>query len=100
MTGGSRGRQVYFHQGVAPEKHRDEKIRRQIGDFLDEIVRHIGSADELFIMGPGQARTELATLIEGEHLFSNCRVVVEPADKLTEGQIVAQVRKHFKGGVG
>lgn len=96
MTGGSRGREAYFHQGVAPEKHRDEKIRHQITAYLTRVIDQIGSADEMLIMGPGQARTELAGLAQERGLGGSTGVLVEAADKMTRRQIVARVRAHFK----
>ena len=61
--------------------------KRLIGRLLD--------ADELFIFGPGESKTELKKAFEKQKELRGKIIAVEPADKMTERQIVAKVRQQF-----
>jgi len=61
--------------------------------YYDAVIADLHGADAILILGPGVAKLELKKRIEEKKGGS---VVVEPADKMTEHQIVAKVREHFK----
>jgi len=80
----------------AGEDTRDRRFTNHLNQFLQKVIEQIRAADAIFIFGPGEAKGELVKRLESENLGG--RVVrVEPADKLTEGQIAAKVREHFAG---
>jgi hypothetical protein len=58
----------------------------------------VSSAQRLLIFGPGEARLHLHKRL-GSELASTCDIHVEPADKMTDRQIAAHVREHFKKSV-
>jgi hypothetical protein len=59
----------------------------------------IREADAILILGPGEAKSELKTRLESEAL-GGCIAGIETADKLTERQLAAKVRKHFSQSGG
>jgi len=60
---------------------------------LDEILR---SAQEIFLFGPGQAKKELATLIEQDKAFRGRLKGIENVDKkMTRRQMMARAREFF-----
>ena len=62
--------------------------------MYNAVLSAISGVESLFILGPGEAKKELAKHIESKRL-RNMLVEIETSDKLTEPQLVAKVRKHF-----
>ena len=77
------------------ERRFEERSRQQLDQYYDEVIEQLGDAEALFILGPGEAKTQLRERLS--HLTARPRptVEVETADRLTEPQIVAKVEKHF-----
>jgi hypothetical protein len=42
--------------------------------------------EEVILFGPTEAKNELANLMKENHLFDKLKIVVKPADKLTESE--------------
>lgn len=76
------------------EDHRDQKITEHLHKYYDGIVAAIRQADAILILGPGEAKLELEKRLEHEELKGHI-AGIEAADKLTEPQIVARVRRYF-----
>ena len=53
-------------------------------------------ADKILIFGPGEAKIELEKELKKSKELSLKIVGVEPADKMTEKQIAAKVKKVFR----
>jgi len=71
---------------AAPDKH-----------FLEEIANALNDAGEILIIGPANAKTELAKHLREKHPAIGQRIVaVEAADHPTDRQIVAYAKQHFK----
>jgi hypothetical protein len=78
----------------------DIRLRELTGNlnrYYDEVVEFIQGAGAIQIFGPGEAKGELNKRLE-KHNYAGKISGVEPADKMTEPQIVAKVRDHFLGG--
>ncbi len=82
-------------RGAAGEKHYEARHEQQLDRFYDDVIGRIGTPDALLIIGPGEARLELAARLAQTAALPACTVDVEPADRLTEPQIVARVKTHF-----
>ena len=93
LSGGSRSRTPYGPQDVASEKTIDERRKHGLHGYYQEIMRAIGDAKKILIFGPGEAKIELEKEMRKSKALSAKIVGVEPADKMTEKQIVAKVRK-------
>jgi len=48
----------YSHQNVVAEDHRQRKYATQTNEYFEKIYRRIRSADELVLIGPGEARKQ------------------------------------------
>jgi len=69
--------------------------RHQVQNYLDKIISQIDADTEFFyIIGPSKAKNQLEKELKRHKTFSKKPIVVEPADTMTQRQIVAQV-KHF-----
>ncbi|MBI1279818.1 MAG: hypothetical protein GC179_16945 [Anaerolineaceae bacterium] len=73
------------------ERHTQEMVNH----YYSEVTSHIKDATDLYIMGPGQAKTEFQKYVEAQKLPAAI-LRVEPADKLTDAQIAARVRQSFE----
>ena len=77
------------------EDQRDRQFASHLNKYYDEVIAHLHVADAIFIMGPGEAKGELKKRLvakgQGERI-----VAVETVDKLTDHQIEAKVREHFR----
>lgn len=62
--------------------------------YYDAVVSCIREAEFLLILGPGEAKGELKKRLEKDNLSGHL-VASEPTGKMTDPQIVAQVRDHF-----
>jgi stalled ribosome rescue protein Dom34 len=73
---------------------RQRELTGHLNSYYDEVISCIRDAESILIFGPGEAKGEIKKRLEKDNLGG--RVVgVEPADKMTDPQIVAQVREHF-----
>ena len=77
------------------EKKYEERHRRSLGRYYDEVINHLGEPEALFIFGPGEAKLELQERLVRSAAPSPPVVEIETADKLTDPQIVAKVKDHF-----
>ena len=79
---------------LAENKH-ERHTQEMVNNYYGEVVSHLKDATDLYIMGPGQAKTEFQKYIETQNLPAAV-LRVEPADKLTDAQIAARVRQSFE----
>jgi len=81
------------------EIRRDRQDRRfddYLSKYYDEVIACLRDAASILIFGPGEAKGELQKQLEDQALGERI-IGMETTDKLTEGQIVAKVRQHFRG---
>ena len=78
------------------EKKYEERHRQSLDRYYDEVVAHLGTPEALLIFGPGEAKLELKERLGRSATLSQLIVDIETADRLTDPQIVAKVKDHFK----
>jgi len=78
----------------SPEDRRDRRFGEHLHQYYGEVIAAIREADSILILGPGEAKGELEKQLELQKLSGRI-VGIESADKLTEPQIVAKVRRYF-----
>ncbi|MCU0466415.1 MAG: hypothetical protein MUF38_17830, partial [Anaerolineae bacterium] len=74
---------------------RDRRFNNHLNDYYDKVAALLHDATNILILGPGEAKTELQSRLAQDSTLE-ASVVVQPADKLTDAQIVAEVRQHFQ----
>ncbi len=73
---------------------RQNQETEHLNKYYDEVVAMIRETELAFIFGPGEAKGEFEKRLE--HARYKGRVVgVEPADHMTDPQIIAKVRDHY-----
>lgn len=99
FAGGNPG--VYMGgRHLMSEKHISEREHHQLDQYLETVLSKVRTADELYVFGPAETRTALQRKLENDsdymELAAHLRAV-EPADNMTDNQIVAKVKAFYKG---
>jgi len=85
----------YSPQHQQGDDQLDNQFFEHLNKFYGRVIGLIRGADSVLIFGPGEAKSELKKRIARE---KNCvrNLRIETADKMTDRQIAAKVRKHFQ----
>jgi hypothetical protein len=94
-SGGSRYGGIGGLPGVTPDTHRERHRSQQIKSYYARIVSLIKDIDRILILGPGVAKVELYKEIGDSHIKGSI-IGIQPADRMTETELVAKVRDFFK----
>ncbi|WP_372807940.1 hypothetical protein [Pontiella sp.] len=95
-SGGSRSAGgLGIAQDVSNEQRMDERRKHEYHRFYRKVIEAVAPADALLILGPGEAKRELAKEIQAVKSFGDKPVAVETSDKLSENQLVAKVKAFF-----
>ena len=73
------------------------KEQHEQADYYKKLGEVIKNYDHVILFGPTDAKVELFNLLKANHLFEKIKIEVEQADKMTENQQHAFVKKHFSG---
>jgi hypothetical protein len=75
-------------------KHNTEQD--QLSDYFKRISAVIKGNQEVLLFGPTRAKTELYNVLKDDSHFNDIKIEVEATDNLTENQMQAFVKEHFK----
>jgi len=89
FSGGSRS-----EEGKADDQ-RDRQFTGHLNIYYDEVIAHLRDAESILIFGPGEAKGELEKRLANKGLGGRI-VGIETVDKMTDRQIAAKVREHFR----
>jgi hypothetical protein len=85
----------YEAQQVPLDDSRQRDFTGHLNIYYDAVIACIREADSILIFGPGEAKGELEKRLANKGLGG--RVVgIETVDKMTDRQIAAKVRQHFR----
>lgn len=86
-----------FESQLVPEDDRRKRaFMGQLNVYYDAVIVCIRDAESILIFGPGEAKGELKARLEKDNLGERI-ASVETVDKMTDPQIAAKVRQHFRG---
>jgi hypothetical protein len=94
-SGGSRSKTTYGSQEAGAEKTRDERYAHHLASYYDRVIREIGDATSVFIMGAGEAKEQLRKRLEASKSMAGRVAGVASSDKLTDAQITAKVNQFY-----
>ena len=94
-AGGSGSGASHGSQDVVAGDKRDRKFMNHLNTYYDQVIQQFEHTEGIVILGPGEAKGELAKRLSHEKPASR-RVNVESSDKMTDRQIAARVREHFQ----
>ena len=78
------------------EKKYEERHRHELDRYYDDVISQLGEPDALLLLGPGEAKLQLKDRLGRSNSLSQSIVAVESTDKLTDPQIVAKVKEHYR----
>lgn len=87
----------YSRRGGAffnPSKKRTKRKKHQLNQFMDDLTSKLAGADNLLIFGPAETKNELKKVLLKRK--DKPSIKLETADKMTQNQMVARVRHHFR----
>ncbi len=93
--GATRPKTPYSAQYQQGDDQLDKRFSERLNKFYKDVISKIRGADALLIFGPGEAKFELEKRLARERAGVP-DIRIESADKMTERQIAAKVRKHFQ----
>lgn len=94
-AGDSPLRGSYDARKVPADDIRERKRTGDLGVYYEAVVACIRESDSILIFGPGEAKGELKKRLIKDKLGDRI-VQIETADKMTDRQIAAKVRKYFQ----
>jgi hypothetical protein len=96
-TGHSRvPKSPYMSGGMVAQNAIQHKIQNQLKKYYEAISEKIEDADQILILGPGTAKTELKQHLEKMTRLRPRIKQVRSLDYMTDNQIAAQIRKYFR----
>lgn len=93
-TGDSPMKGRYEAQKVPADDVRNRAFENHLNSYYDAVIGSISKADSILILGPGLAKSELKKRLAKNKLDKKI-VGVKTADKMTNQQVAALIRKHF-----
>jgi len=72
------------------------KERQMNEAFYKKIAEEIVKYDKVLLFGPTNAKLELCNFLDKDSHFKHITIDVESADKMSENEKMAFVRKHFE----
>ena len=98
-AGGLRSAAGHGQHGVDPDARFDARQALYRQRYYDQIIVHLGEAERIHLMGPGQAKLELRRKILDHKPLTGRPLSHEACDRMTDAQIVAHVRTIFGLGL-
>ena len=93
--GAPRPKTAYSAQYNQGDDQLDNQYVLYLNKYYERVITLVRDAARVLIFGPGEAKVELRTRLERSK-GEKRPVQVEPADQMTERQIVARVRKYYE----
>lgn len=69
--------------------------KQQQHNYFNNIISCLHEASELYVFGPSLTKVEFEKELRKHHPLANMHIELENMGKLTERQMLAQVRTHF-----
>jgi hypothetical protein len=93
-TGDSPLKGSYESRIVPADDSRERKFSGDLSIYYETVIAGLRDSDSIMIFGPGEAKGELKKRLIKDRLGERI-VMTETADKMTDRQIAAKVRKYF-----
>ncbi len=93
--GAPRPKTAYSAQYNQGDDQLDKQYLLYLNKYYEQVIGHLRGAEAILIFGPGEAKVELKNRLD-RRKEDHRPVRLEPADRMTERQIVARVRKYFQ----
>ncbi len=82
-----------------PASNNDKKKNNihsiQLNAYFHQLEKKLMDKEELLLMGPGVTKTHFFHHLQGNKHFSKLKIEVVDADKMSEKQLLAKVKRKF-----
>jgi hypothetical protein len=95
LPGGQRCRSTYGKQTAPSDDMRETMSKENLQVFFGDVVAALRGAQAIFIFGPGEAKDELKKRLVRDGLGARVDGV-EPVGRMSDRQIAAKTRDHFR----
>lgn len=95
LSGGYRSSGRFGPQDVASESQKNNRHRHQLHKYYERVISALRDARSIYIIGPGEAKIELEKEIKKNKQLCFKIAKVRAADKITDNQIIAEIRNYF-----
>ena len=82
------------------ERQSEERNRHALDHYFDRVIAAVGHVEALLILGPGEAKQQLAHRLGRSTVRPQPTITMDTTDKLTDAQIIAKVSKYFDAHPG
>ncbi len=96
FSGGSGHPAGASSQRGGSEKRREARYDNALDRYFDAVAAQLGDVESLLILGPGEAKAQLAARLERVTARPKPVVAVQTTDKLTDAQVRARVAEYFE----
>lgn len=96
IKGGSRSSTPWGPQDTTSETKILERKKHQLSEYFERLKDQVLDSEALFLFGPSEAKKGLEKAIKEDKNFKPALLAVEPADQMTQNQMIARVRKFFE----
>jgi stalled ribosome rescue protein Dom34 len=93
--GAPRSRTAYSAKYGQGDNQLHQQYRHHLDKYYKQVVSRLRGASRILIFGPGEAKSDLRKHLARQKARGRL-VDIQSADKMTERQILAKVRKHFQ----
>jgi len=93
--GTARSRTPYSAQYQKGDDQLDKQFDGYLNKYYEKVLVQLQGAEAVLIFGPGEAKAELKKRLEFQKNHIHIEGI-ETADKMTDRQIAAKVRKYFQ----
>ncbi|GAB4496286.1 MAG: hypothetical protein OHK003_00850 [Anaerolineales bacterium] len=76
----------------------DKQFEGYLNKYYEKVLVQLQGANAVLIFGPGEAKAELKKHLESQKNHTQI-IGIESADKMTDRQIAAKIRKYFQEAV-
>ena len=95
-SGGKRSSTPYSPRFEPADNRIDRKYTHHLDHYYEEVELALHGVESIYIMGPGEGKGEFKRYLQKQGGKYISDVTLETTDKMTENQIIAKVKQHFK----
>ncbi len=96
VVGGARSKTPWGPMDVVSEKKSLERHKNQMNRYFKEILKVVKGTEELYLFGPAETKFKFRDAIQNNNAITCVIRKTDTADRMSERQMVAQVREAFK----
>jgi len=91
----SHGRYHGAHDSGGERKY-EARHQQGLAHYLDAVARHVERGDEVLILGPGETKRALAKRVGQIKSLTGVTTKASAADKISDADLVAAVRRRYR----